>query len=541
MSNQGNDIDVDLLIVGAGVTGIYQMYLAREAGFSVQMLEAGSGVGGTWYWNKYPGCRYDSESYTYGYFFSKELFQEWEWPEVFTGQPENERYFNHVVDRFDLRQYVRFNSRVKSETWDEAAAAWTVRTEDGYEVRARFVVNATGVLSVPYFPDVPGRENFKGIAHHTGLWPKEPVDFKGKRVAVIGTGSSGVQVIPVIADEVASLTVYQRTPNWAVPLNNRPITPEEEAEIKANFEYMRDRLATSISGFMHEPSGRNTFDDTKEERWAFYETIWRSPGFAKLSSNYTDMLSDPAANKEWCTFLEEKYRSIVKDPATVEKLIPNDHLYAGKRPPFVTGFYEAFNNPKVHLVDLRETPMVRVTETGIETTDGEEEFDIIVWATGFDFGTGAMLRLGITGRNGLSLNDFWAEGPLTYLGVMTHNFPNMFFPGGPHGGAGNNPRYNGDQSEFIHGIFEFMRKHDYRTVEVPAEVQKTWDDMVEAYSSKQPFGEKSFFFGANIPGKPKKFLNNPGGRLLMLSMMAEEREREYAGFFAEAPQPTRHD
>lgn len=530
-SQSVGDVDVDLLIVGAGVTGIYQMYLAREAGFSVQMLEAGTGVGGTWYWNRYPGARYDSESFTYGYFFSKELFEDWVWPEVFTGQVHNEKYFNHVVDRFQLREYIRFNTQVTSETWDEASSSWTVQAADGAQFRARFVVNATGVLSVPDYPRVPGREKFQGIAHHTGRWPIEPVDFKGKRVAVVGVGSSGVQVVPMIADEVESLTVFQRTPNWAVPLNNRPIPPEEQAEIKANFEQMRDYLATSMSGFMHVPHDRTTFEDTAEQREAFYETLWRSPGFSKLSSNYTDMLSNPQANREWCNFLEAKYRSIVKDPATVEKLIPTDHLYAGKRPPFVTGFYEAFNNPKVSLVDLRDTPMVQVTEKGIETTAGELEFDIIVWATGFDFGTGAMLRLGIEGRDGQSLNDYWSEGPLTYLGLMAHKFPNMFFPGGPHGGAGNNPRYNGDQADFIHGLFEFMRKQDYDTVEVPDQIQAVWMDMVEEYSSKQPFGEKSFFFGANIPGKPKKFLNNPGGRTLMLTMMAEQRDREYDGFF----------
>jgi cation diffusion facilitator CzcD-associated flavoprotein CzcO len=530
MSSEVN-VDVDVLVVGAGVTGIYQLYLAREAGYSVQMLEAGDGVGGTWYWNKYPGCRYDSESYTYGYFFYKELFQEWEWPELFTGQPENEHYFNYVVDRFDLRQLIRFESRVNSEIWDEASQTWTVQTQDGFSVRAKFVVNATGVLSVPDYPRVEGRENFKGEAYHTGLWPKEPVDFKGKRVAVVGTGSSGVQVIPVIADEVASVTVYQRTPNWCVPLNNRPVTAEEQAELKASFEWMRDTLEASTGGFLHVPATKSTYEDTKEQRQAFYENAWNAPGFATLSSNYTDIFTNKEANAEWCEFLEAKYRSIVKDPATVEKLIPKGHLYADKRPPFVTGYYEAFNKPTVQLISLLETPMVRVTEKGIETTEGEQEFDIIVWATGFDFGTGALLRLGIEGRDGLKLNDSWADGPQTYLGLMAHGFPNMFFPGGPHGAAGNNPRYSGDQTEFIHNLLEYAREHGFTTVEVPAETEKVWDDMVALYASKSPFGEDSYFYGANIPGKPRRFLLNPGGRPLMKSMMAEVVEGEYKGFF----------
>ena len=522
---------VDVLVVGAGVIGIYQLYLAKQAGYSVAMLEAGTGVGGTWYWNRYPGARYDSESFTYGYFFSDELFKEWDWPELFTGQAENERYFNHVVDRFDLRKHIRFNSRVISETWDEATELWTVRTRDGHVAQARFLMNATGVLSVPHYPDVPGREDFKGIAHHTGLWPKEPVDFKGKRVAVIGTGSSGVQVIPAVADEVESLTVFQRSPNWAVPLNNRLISEEEQNEIKADFENIRETVNNSVAGFMHVAHNKTTFEDSKEERWAFYEKMWLSPGFAKLSTNYTDLFTNPEANAEWCEFLEHKYRSIVKDPETVEKLIPRDHLYAGKRPPFVTGYYEAFNKPNVSLVDLRAKPILRITEKGIETEDGEQEFDIIVWATGFDFGTGALLRLGIVGRDGLSLNDYWSDGPATYLGLMCHGFPNMFFPAGPHGAAGNNPRYGGDQSEFIQGLLDYMKEHGHRVAEVPEKTEKVWNDMVEAYASKQPFGQSSYFFGSNIPGKPRRFLLNPGGRPLMKSMMADVINSEYEGFF----------
>ena len=386
--------DVDILIVGAGVTGIYQLYRAREAGYSAQLVEAGSGVGGTWYWNRYPGARYDSESYTYGYLFSEELFAEWDWTEHFAGQPENERYFNHVVDKFDLRRHIRFNTRVTSAIWDESVGTWQVKA-DGYAARARFVVAATGVLSVPFYPAIPGRYSFRGEAYHTGLWPKTPVDFAGKRVAVIGTGSSGVQVIPMVAGEVASLTVYQRTPNWATPLNNRPITPQEQAELKAGFEAIRDTCNSSPSGFLHAHSDKITFDDSPEERQAFYERVWQLGGFGKIISNYRDMTLNPAANAEWSRFVAAKIRAAVSDPATAEKLIPTDHGYAGKRPPYVTDYYEAFNRPNVSLVDLNETPITAVTETGLETADGLREFDIIVWATGFDFGTGALNRLGV--------------------------------------------------------------------------------------------------------------------------------------------------
>ena len=525
------DADVDILIVGAGVTGIYQLYRAREAGYSVQMVEAGSGVGGTWYWNRYPGARYDSESYTYGYLFSDELFAEWDWTEHFAGQPENERYFNYVVDKFDLRRHIRFNTRVTSADWDDSSATWLVKA-DGYSARARFLVAATGVLSVPFFPDIPGRDSFRGEAYHTGLWPKTPVDFAGKRVAVVGTGSSGVQVIPMIAGEVASLTVYQRTPNWATPLNNRPITPEEQAELKATFPAMRETLAKSASGFLHVPSGKSTFDDSPEERQAFYEQVWRTTGFGKIITNYRDMLLDPAANAEWSKFVADKIRAIVKDPATADKLIPADHAYGGKRPPYVTDYYEAFNRPNVSVVDLSQTPVTAVTETGIETAEGLQEFDIIVWATGFDFGTGALNRLGVRGRDGLPLKEYWADGPLTYLGIMAHHFPNFFFPGGPHGAAGNNPRYSGDQSDFTAGLIDYAREHGHRVIEVPKALEDEWTTTVNSQAvTLSSFNEKSYFYGTNVPGKARRFLLNPLGRPKLLELMEAAVKSNHAGFF----------
>jgi cation diffusion facilitator CzcD-associated flavoprotein CzcO len=529
---QDQATDVDILIVGAGVTGIYQLYLAREAGYSAQIVEQGTGVGGTWYWNRYPGSRYDSESYTYGYFFSPELFQEWEWTEHFAGQAENERYFNHVVDKFDLRKYIRFNTTVTSAGWDAASATWLVTAQDGYTARARYLVAATGVLSVPFYPNVPGRDSFRGEAYHTGLWPDREVDFTGKRVAVIGTGSSGVQVIPIVAPVASSVTVYQRTPNWVTPLNNRPITPQEQAELKADFEKIRDTVGKSPSGFLHQHSAKKTFDDSPEDRQAFYERVWQLGGFGKIISNYQDMTLSPAANAEWSRFVADKIRAVVKDPATAEKLIPKDHGYAGKRPPYATDYFEAYNRPNVSLVDLTETPITAVTETGIETADGLQEFDIIVWATGFDFGTGALRRLGVVGADGLSLTDYWADGPLTYLGIMAHHFPNLFFPGGPHGGAGNNPRYNGDQSDFIAGLLEFAREHGHTVIEAPKPLEDEWTTMVnEAAYTMSPFKELSYFFGTNIPGKPKAFLLNSLGRPKLIQMMEAAVKSDYDGFF----------
>jgi cation diffusion facilitator CzcD-associated flavoprotein CzcO len=522
---------VDVLVAGAGITGIYQLYRAREAGFSVQLLEAGDGVGGTWFWNRYPGARFDSESYTYAYLFSKELYDEWEWQEHFAEQPEIERYLNHVVDRFDLRRHIRLGARVTSATYDEGSATWTVRTQDGSECRARFLISATGILSVPYFPDVPGREDFRREQHHTGLWPSTPVEFTGKRIAVIGTGSSGVQLIPVAAEEAESLTVYQRTANWCTPLNNAPITREEQARLRADFASICETLNTSAAGFLHQPHDRATFDDSEEARRAFFEKLWRSPGFTKLTSNYTDLLFDERANAEWCEFVAQKIRSLVHDPATADKLIPKGHRYGEHRPPFVTGYFEAYNRPNVSLIDLNETPMVRLTERGIETADGEREFDIVVWATGFDFGTGALLRMGIRGRGGLALEDHWADGPQTFLGVQTSGFPNFFFPGGPHAAAGNNPRYNGDQVDFITQTLVYTRDNGYDVIEVDPAAEGDWTAMVDRNAVKPPsFGQSSYYFGANIPGKPRRYLLNSAGRPKLFSVIADEVANGYKSF-----------
>ena len=369
MTFSGEADPVDVLVVGAGITGIYQLHRALEEGFSARLLEAGEGVGGTWFWNRYPGARFDSESYSYGYLFSKELFEEWEWREHFAGQPEIERYLNHVIDRFDLRRHMRFGARVTAAVYDEPSGTWAVTTDEGTTIRARVLVAATGVLSVPYVPDIPGRDEFRGIQHHTGRWPAEPIDFAGKRVAVVGTSSSGVQVVPAVVDDVATLTVYQRSANWCTPLNNRPITAEEQAELRAGFEQLRQVLNTSIHGFHHPVNERGAFDDPPEARQAFFETMWASPGFMKFTSNYVDILLNRDANAEWCEFIAGKIRGLVDDPDTAERLIPKDHRYGEKRPPYVSGYFEAFNRSHVSLVDLRDTPMVRVTEAGIETTD----------------------------------------------------------------------------------------------------------------------------------------------------------------------------
>jgi cation diffusion facilitator CzcD-associated flavoprotein CzcO len=527
-----NDPDVlDVLVVGAGVTGLYQLHRAIEEGFTAVLLEAGDGPGGTWFWNRYPGARFDSESYTYAYLFSRELFEEWRWEEHFAEQPEIERYLNHVVDRFGLREHIRFGASVTSATWDDTTGTWTVVDGRGSATVARHLISATGVLSVPVFPNVPGRETFRGEQHHNARWPATRLPATSTGVAVVGTGSSGVQLVPVIAEEVASLTVYQRSANWCTPLNNSPISEEEQTQLRADFEQMRQTLETSPAGFLHVAHDRGAFDDTAEQRAAFFERMWSSPGFTKLSSNYTDLLFDEKANAAWCDFIAAKIRSLVEDPATAERLIPKGHRYGEHRPPFVTGYYETYNRPHVSLVDLTESPILRVTETGIETAQGLRELDVIVWATGFDFGTGALLRMGIRGRDGLLLSDHWADGPSTYLGLQTDGFPNLFFPGGPHAAAGNNPRYNGDQVDFVTDVLVHAREQGCDVIEVEPTAEDSWTAMIDRAANRQPsFGKSSYYFGANIEGKPRKYLLNSAGRPKLLSMMAEQRAAGYDGF-----------
>ncbi|MCD4536598.1 NAD(P)/FAD-dependent oxidoreductase [Nocardioides sp. cx-169] len=525
-------LDTEVIIVGAGILGIHQLHRALQEGFSATVLEAGDGVGGVWYWNRYPGARLDSESYTYGYLLTKELFEGWKWSELFAAQPENEAYLNYAVDQLGLRQHIQFGARVTSATYDESSGSWLVRLDNGQEMRCRFLISATGPLSAPIFPSIPGREDFEGISHHTGQWPKEPVDFRGKRVAVIGTGASGVQVIPAIADEVASVTVYQRTPNWCTPLNNRPLSAEEHSSLNAEFENMREALKESGSGFLHEVSDRAALDDPKEVRLATYEKMWNSPGFAKFGAFYSDITRNKAVNDEFSEFIANKIRAIVNDPATADKLIPTDHGWAGKRPPFVTNYYEAFNKPNVSLIDTESTPIVRVTERGIETTDGSHDFDIIVWATGFDFGTGSLVRMGIRGRDGRALEDHWADGPSTYAGTMAHGFPNFFFIAGPHGSAGNVPRYGEHQIDFITDLIRYARDNGHTEIDVPVEIENKWNAMVDEYEVYSSFGKHSFFYGANVEGKATKFLSNPGGRQALKKHYDEAVESKYNGFFA---------
>ena len=432
--------DFDAIIIGAGMSGLYQLYRLREQGFRVRVFEAGTDVGGTWYWNRYPGARFNSESYSYGYSFSKELLEEWDWSEHFAGQPETLRYLNHVTDKFDLRRDIQFRSRVTAAVYEEETQSWAVTLEDGSRFDTRFLITAIGPLSTPTLPRIEGRDDFKGASFHTARWPKEPVDFTGKRVAVIGTGATGVQTIQTIAGQVGHLTVFQRTPNWCAPLHNGKIDAETQVKIKAGYPEMFARCQETFACFLHTPDPRGAFEVSDEEREAFYEKLYGERGFGIWQGNFRDILIDRKANATISDFVARKIRQRVKNQAVAEKLIPRNHGFGTRRLPLETFYYEVYNQDNVELVDINETPIERITPAGIKTSDREFAFDIIIYATGFDAITGSFDKIDFRGAGGVRLKDKWRSGPETYLGIMVHEFPNMLMLMGPHTALGNIPR-----------------------------------------------------------------------------------------------------
>ncbi len=472
--------EYDAIIIGAGISGLYQLYRLRELGMRVRVLESGTGVGGTWYWNRYPGARFDSESYSYSYSFSPELLQEWDWSEHFAAQPETLRYLNHVADRFDLRRDIQFRSRVAAAHWREATRDWDVTLEDGSRHRARFLITAIGPLSAPTMPRIEGVDSFQGQSCHTARWPHESVSFEGKRVAVIGTGATGVQTIQEVAKTAGHLTVFQRTPNWCAPLHNGKIDAAEMAQIKANYPAMFQRCQDTFACFLHTPDPRGTFEVTPEEREAFFEKLYAEKGFGIWQGNFRDILTDPKANDAISDFVARKIRQRVKDPEVAEKLIPKNHGFGTRRVPLETRYYEVYNQPNVRLVDIKETPIERITPTGIKTRDAEYEFDIIIYATGFDAITGSFDRIDITGVDGLRLKDKWRTGPQTFLGVLVEGFPNMMMLMGPHTALGNIPRSIEYNVEWVTNMLRHARANALTRVEATAAGVASWTDHVKS-------------------------------------------------------------
>jgi len=508
-------LDFDAVIIGAGVSGLYQLYRLRELGLRARILETGSGVGGTWYWNRYPGARFDSESYTYAYSFSQELLEEWNWAERFAGQAETERYLNHVADKFDLRRDIQFNSRVAAASYCEETRSWDVALEDGRRYSTRFLITAIGVLSAATMPRIAGVESFRGQSFHTHYWPKEPVSFEGKRVAVIGTGATAVQAITEIAKTVGQLTVFQRTPNWCAPLHNAKIGEDEMRRIRASYPEIFARCNESPGCFIHKPDRRRTHEVSPEEREAFWEKLYAEPGFGIWQGNFRDILTDRGANALISDFIARKIRQRVKDPVIAEKLIPKNHGFGTRRVPLESGYYEVYNQPNVKLVDINETPIGRIIPTGIRTSDTEYEFDMIIYATGFDAITGTFDRIDIRGIDGVSLKDRWKDGPQTYLGVLIEDFPNMLMVMGPHAALGNFPRAVEYNVDWVTGLIRHARDRGVTRIEATAAGVAQWTDHVKASGEGLLFNEiDSWMTGVNrnVEGKQtRKIMRYSGG------------------------------
>jgi len=477
--NQDQVVEHDAIIIGAGISGMFMLYRLRELGMSARVFETGTNVGGTWYWNRYPGARFDSESWTYGYSFSKELMQEWDWKEHFSPQPDTLEYLNHVADKFDLRRDMQFQSTVKSAHWDDASGKWTVTLDSGQQARSRFLFTAIGILSAHTLPAIPGRDSFKGPAYHPARWPHTPVDFTGKRVGIIGTGATAIQAIPEIAKQAKQLTVFQRRPNWAAPLHNSKISKQEMEEIKSRYDEIYARCATTPSWFIHTADPRKTLDVPPAEREAFWEKLYGEPGFGIWMGNFRDILVDEAANAAISEFIARKIRQRVKDPKVAEKLIPKDHGFGARRVPLESGYFEAYNRDNVTLVDvINDEPIECITPKGVKTSKQEYEFDILIYATGFDGVTGAFDRMEIKGSNGINLKDAWADGPRTYLGMLAEGFPNMLMVLGPHTARGNIPQAIEHSVEFQAGILRFMQDHKYTRVETRSDQVDAWTETV---------------------------------------------------------------
>ena len=528
--------EYDAIIIGAGISGMYQLLSLRRLGLSVHVFEAGTGVGGVWYWNRYPGARFDSESWSYGYGFDKDLLAEWEWSENFAAQPETLRYLNHVADRFDLRRDISFKSRVKAARYDESANLWRIELEGGGRAAARFLVSAVGPLSAPVMPKYEGMESFAGEAYHTGLWPHETVDFSGKRVAVIGTGATGVQLIQEVAKSAAHLTVFQRSPNWCAPLNNSPIDAAEQQRLKRELPDIIARCNASFAGFIHEADRRSVFDVTPAEREAVFERLYAAPGFGIWLGNFRDTLLDEKANTELSRFVADKIRGRVNDPALAEKLIPTNHGFGTRRVPMETRYYEVYNQPNVQLVDISATPIARITPRGIETAEREFEFDMICYATGFDAVLGSLNRIDVRGPHGRALKDSWAAGPRTYLGLQPEGFPNFFTLVGPHNAASfcNIPRCIEQNVEWVRDLVAYMQAHGLTRIEPRSEAVEAWTQHVLDGVEKLLFSKvNSWFMGVNpnIPGRQNRhFLLYAGGLPLYRKRCDEEAASGYGNF-----------
>jgi cation diffusion facilitator CzcD-associated flavoprotein CzcO len=525
---------LDALIVGAGFSGLYMLHRLREAGFTTRVFEAADNVGGTWYWNRYPGARCDVESIYYNYTFSEELLDEWTWSSKYAEQPEILSYINYVADKFDLRKDIQFKTRVQTAVFDEKTNRWNVQLSNGESVSAQYFITAVGCLSASNVPKFKGLENFKGEWYHTGLWPHEGVDFKGKHVGVIGTGSSGIQAIPVIAQKAEHLTVFQRTPQYSIPAHNEANDPEYLKEVRENFSDIRTKMRQSLVGIPISPGEKSALEVTEEERNKTFEEAWKKGGLLAFSYAYNDLTLSSEANETVASFIREKIREIVKDPETAEKLLP-DYFYATKRPIIDTNYFETYNRKNVRLIDVKKAPIEEITADGVKTTDKEYELDMIVFATGFDAMTGPLFKMDIRGRGGVSLKEKWENGAATrtYLGIGTAGFPNMFMLTGPESPSVlSNMMVSIEQHvEWVSDCINYMREQNKGIIEVDEPSEIVWSKQCREIADATLFTKTdSWYMGANIEEKARGFQIYLGGVGPYREICDEVAKKGYEGF-----------
>ena len=528
-------LDYQVVIIGAGLSGIYQIKRLADLGVRATVLDTNADLGGTWYNNRYPGARFDSESYTYGYSFSKEVLEEWDWTEKHSPQPETLSYLNYVADKFELRKYMQFGCKVEAMKFDEDSNIWSLHLGDGRKMTTRMVITAVGTLSTPTLPKFNGIDNFKGVSFHASDWPHEPLDLTGKRVAVIGSGATAIQLIPEVAKVAKQLTVFQRRPNWAAPLNNAPISETEMAEIRARYDEIFATCARSPGGFEHEPDSRSFYDVSPAQRRELWDRLYDEPGFGIWLQNFFEIFVDENANAEISDYIAERIRQRVNDPVLAERLIPKDHGFGVQRLPLETGYFETYNRANVELIDAVETPIIRVTAAGLETKGRSFEFDVIVYATGFDSFTGALDQIDIQGSGGKRLSNKWEEGPITYLGRMIGGFPNLLMLMGPQTAAANFPRAAELSVNWVTPFLQHMWAQGHQRFDVEEAFEVEWVEHVkDMYKGALLRKAKSFFTGYNSNikgheyGKTRYNIYN-GGVPRYANMVNEVADNDYEG------------
>ncbi|KQX19944.1 cyclohexanone monooxygenase [Variovorax sp. Root434] len=529
---------VDVVVVGAGFGGMYATYRFREMGFRVQGFEAGGDVGGVWYWNRYPGARVDLPSIDYSFSFSPEIEQEWTWSEQFAAQPELLKYINFVADRLDLRRHIQFKTRVTRAVWDEARKLWTVTTDRGDTYEATYCIMATGPLSIPKDPEIPGIDRFKGQLLRAAKWPHQPVDFAGKRVGVIGTGSTGIQIVQEVGKEAGELFVFQRTPSFTMPMRNEALEPDYVAEVKRNYASIRESARNSAVGGVRPQSTRAFFSVTPRQRQQLLEDAWKNGGLAMLGT-FSDLLANPEANEHVAEFVRGKIGETVKDPVTAEKLKPRGYPIFARRPCLDSSYYETFNRPNVHLKDCIADPIVEITERGVKTQAGEVELDVLIFATGYDGLTGALLAFDIVGRDGRTMNEKWKDGARSHLGLMMEGFPNLFMTTGPNGPAAlaNIIRISEHDVDWIAAAMTHMEENGLSTIEPTAQAEQAWMDLVYALSQRTLLTKaKTWYVGANVKDKPQGLTLFTGGFLKYREHCAAAVQGGYRDFVFERAQ-----